>query len=518
MAAGESEELMKEREREREANNGAENGAVGGENTSGEEDEDGDGDQISDAEARLLHSLRSSNLPFYATVWNVAKTRCTNLVAFSKRFYWYEAKGRKRIGRIDMAPLESYFKTLEVSDGKGNKKTERSGKEDAVAAAKAGLQKKSVLVDIVADNGEEWVKVSTVTPSRLLFELAKLGWEAGESDLEFEGEDYRLQHDDCDDGEDMVELVKLAVDMKKAAAMVRVRYKHPRIRFVLPKIVEGRLSEVDRILRDIRKTGAVVECNTGFDDWFENLAAGKQLSRPATLIPLDNVLPSILPNPFPHRTATLNVDCTLLLALVSDVSHVRNIALSPSHHRAIVRQIELEAKEPLVPSELWPAMGDKELVCTIEAKDRMQDIVDTIGTDTEKARAKLLMDDMNGAVDREALISQFQQLSDHEVPTNWKIPIRVVDAHAEIQKGWGNGCLPKQARKVEAKLSDINTSVFLYGWASGLMTVSSNRTVVKQIETLVEEHRNGDDNVAGPNVWVCDTARSLVGKEHQRRY
>lgn len=480
------------------------------------EDEDSyEEDPISDAEARLLHSLRSSNLPFYATVWNVAKTKCRNLVAFSKRFYWHEIKGRgsATFGLEDMAALESHFKSLDVSGDRESKK-KGSGRENAAAGA---VVKKSVLVDIVADNGEEWVKVSTVTPNRLLFELAKLGWEAGDSESESDEDIVRLQHDDDEDDEDMVELVKLAADMKKAAAVIRVRYKHPRIRFVLPKIVEGQLPEVDRVIRDIRKTGVTVECGTRFEDWFD-LATSKQISRPTTPVSLENVLPSILPNQYAHRTDTLNVDCTLLLALVSDVSHVRDIAPSPSLHPAIARQIELETKQPLVPSELWPVMGNKELVCTKEARDRMEDIVDTIGTVTERARTKLLMGKTDGLVDREALISKFQQLSDHRVPEDWKIPIRVVDAHAEIQKGWGSGSLPKLARKVEAKLSDINTSVFLYGWASDLMTVSSNRTVVKQIEILVEENRNGDDDVAGPNVWVCDTARSLVGKEHNKKY
>ena len=36
-------------------------------------------------------------------------------------------------------------------------------------------------MDFVARSGEEWVKVSTVTETRLLFERAKAGWEDGAS-------------------------------------------------------------------------------------------------------------------------------------------------------------------------------------------------------------------------------------------------------------------------------------------------------------------------------------------------
>jgi len=162
-------------------------------------------------------------------------------------------------------------------------------------------------------------------------------------------------------------------------------------------------------------------------------------------------------------------------------------------------------------------MGDKDLVCTEEAANRMREIVDIIGTESEKARKELIMRRVGTDADREILISRFQQLSDHKVPIDWKIPIRVIDAHAEIEKGWECGRLPSLARKVADHLSDLNRSVFLYGWASGLMTISSNQTVTKQIELLVEENRNGDDDATGPPVWVCDTARSLIGKESKRK-
>lgn len=73
------------------------------------------------------------------------------------------------------------------------------------------------------------------------------------------------------------------------------------------------------------------------------------------------------------------------------------------------------------------------------------------------------------------------------------------------------------SRKVATILSDINYSVFMYGWSTGVTTISSNRTVVKQIEATIEDHRNGDEGLEGPLVWVCDTARSLAGKDKDRK-
>lgn len=476
--------------------------------------------ELEEAESRLLHSLRSSNLPFYVAVWRIAKSMCTDLVAFSKRFYWYdETKFQDKSGgdRGDQASemihngkgdysedSEARFHKLEV--------TTDDTTSDSKKVPRLHSQKKSVLVDIVADNGGEWVKVSTVTPNRLLFELAKMGWEtdwdsAPEDDEQ--NENFRLQNDDSDAEHDTIELIKLAGDMKKAAALVRVRYKHPRIRFILPKITEGETPEVDRIIKEIRKTGVMVECGN------HTIEDKTPVQKPDIPGFLKNIPLSLIPKPDSYMTTTLNVDCTLLLALVSDLSHIRNLSQSPSQHRAIRRQIEMEAKKALVSTELWPIMGDRELICTKEASGRMHEIVDIIGTATEKERTKILMGETD--TDRNSLITKFQQLSDHHVPLTWKLPVKVVDSQAQIDHGLSHGHLPRIAHKVLHEISDINKSVFLYGWATGLTTISSNRTVAKQIETIVEENRGSDDEVSGPDVWLCETARSLVGKEHGRR-
>lgn len=479
-----------------------------------EERERGEGDvddgEARETEVRTLHALRSSNLPFYIAVWTVTKRSCRGLMAFGKRFHWEDTK---RIGRNDEVAED--LRGLQVSEGQEREKR---------AAAGAARKKRSVLVDIVADSGEEWVKVSTITESRLLFEMAKKGWEVGwDSGSETEDDDGEggekrtiLQNYDSDDSddEDYIELLKLALDMKKAAREVRVRYRHPRIRFVLPKIVEGKIPEVDKILNEIRRTGVKVECGIKDEDGNIYEATGEADSE-ATL---EKVFARIFPNPFTHFTSTLNVDCTLLLALVSDVSHLTGIQPTPDHHRAIIRQIEMEANEPLVPCEIWPALGNRDLVSSQEAVKRMHDIVDTIGTESEKARTELLMGvGIGKGQNRETLIQRFQELSDHKVPGDWNIPITEVDVHPEIDEACKNGKLPKVSHKVAEEISTLNQSVFLYGWAKGIVTVSSNRTVAKQVEAVVEANRDGDDELVGPDVWLCDTARSLIGKEKNRK-
>ena len=355
-------------------------------------------------------------------------------------------------------------------------------------------------MDIVTQNGEEWVKVSTVTETRLLFEMAKAGWEYGDSSSDTDhADDDSSEVDSEDEG---VTLVKLAEELKRASMAVRVRYRHPKVRFVLPKIREGQTPEIDEIIAEIRKTGATVQCH-----------------------PHDHETPPtfqhLLPNPSSTFTPTLNIDCTILLALVSDLSH-GHIKPEPWFHRAIVRQIEREAHDQLLPSSLWPALGSRALVCTAEAAKRMREIVDLIGTPAEKARTRLLMGDVDErgmTMTRAELVNAFRKLTEYEVPEEWNLPIRVVDKDdlsVNIDEGGRIENLPAVAEKVAERLTAINRSVFMYGWASGRTTISSNRTVAKLIEGVVEEYRESEDD-KGPDVWLCATARSLVGKEKGRR-
>ena len=448
---------------------------------------------------RTIHTLRSSNLPFYTAVWDAAKCS-TGLVTFNKRFYW------------DTPPART---------------SKRSGRP----------KKHCALVDIVAQAGEEWIKVSTVTETRLLFDLAKAGWEGADSSSNSDGEEDGViassthsnrspasnASDDPDDDNGTIEILRLASDLQKASRAMRIRYKHPHIRFVLPKISEGHTPEIDNILSSIRATGATVRCGP----FTPNQLNG---STPSSL---HTIFPRLIPSHHARLTPTLNIDCTILLALVSDLSH-QPTAEEPWFHAAIRRQIDLEAKEQLLPSVLWPAMAGRELVCTEEAAARMREIVTSIGTAEERQRTTLLLGDDSPSP--ETTRANLQPLSHHPIPASFRIPIRIVNAGIDLE------ALDPLKKAVAMQLTAINQSVFLYGWARGFTTVSSNRTVAKVIEGVVEGEiervregvGNGErdgkvkegivgvveeskDELIGPEIWLCETARSLVGKEKGRR-
>ena len=432
---------------------------------------------------KTIHMLKSTNLFFYKAIWEAAKGSQA-LVTFHKRFYCGEQPTRRA------------------------KRSERS---------------KAVLVDIVARDGTEWIKVSTVNEDRLLREIEKARWELAESSDEGSAEDepdadakkassLKLDSSPLQDEYDRMDLVRSTADLIEASRSNRLHYESPRVRLVLPKISVSPPEQLSPLFDRLRAKGVLIDYTTTPTTGIEDLNS--------------HVFPNLLPSPHPLMTSTVNIDCTILLALVSDLSYAEDHPVHPSFNEAIRRQIELEKQDHLLPLSLWPALAGKELVCTAEAEIRMREIVDTIGTPSERIRTDLIMGSrpspaadgqtlMTPAADPSDLRARLQQHSDFPVPDTFRIPIAIKHAPSdeEISSEIEKGILPAIATQVAADLTPINKSVFMFGWVHGCTTASSNRAVVKAMERMIEKHEPG---WKGPEVWLREPARSLIGKEKER--
>lgn len=320
----------------------------------------------------------------------------------------------------------------------------------------------------------------------MIYNLAKAGIYAGSSD-ESASEDAK---DEEPEG-----LFKQAQILVRASRANRVGYRLPKIRIVLTRITKDCHRQIADHIAQIRALGIVVQTA-------DELPAEPLVS---------TVLSQMGVNPFASFSETLNIDCTVLLAFVSDLSHGR-VESADWHHKAISRQIEMETSDQLLPNFVWPACSGRKLICSREAAIRMHEIVNLIGTETEKARTNLLVEvPSTSGLTHEERISEFQKLSSYPIPLNWQLPIQVIDVNLDIVRS----TLPPFAEAAFEVLKSLNQSVFLYGWAMGLTTISSNRTVVKELNIAIEGSCIEDED--GPNIWLCPTARSLVGKEKDRR-
>ena len=321
--------------------------------------------------------------------------------------------------------------------------------------------------------------------------------------------------DSDSDSDDRVELLKIAEDLQRAAKAVRVRYAQPKILFVLTKVQEGSNPAVDAILESIRATGASIHCGP-----FESTNSTNLASPTA---PFE----ALIPSPHPPLTDTLNLDCTILLALASDLSHQPQTP-EPAQYASIQRQIALEAATPLLPTALYPAFVGRELVTAPAAVKRMREIVAQIGTPGEKARAAVLLGESDSVgLSEEERLRDWTRTSMHPAPPGLRLPVRVVDEDVKMEE------LPPVAARVDAEvdLSEVNRGTLWLGWKNGWLTVSSNRVVVKGVERVIgawldelDEKGGGEEEVKvglkglspGPEVWICGVARSLIGKDSGR--
>lgn len=221
---------------------------------------------------KARHYAASSNLLYYEALWAAAK-RSSGLLAFRKYFYWNRQKGQAKNG---------------ISFSKGS-------------AAKG---KTSALVDIVAADGMEWIRVSTTSEKRLLFDLAKMGWQ-NDSDSDEEMDSVAPTNWEDEDDDDQVEIVKSARELARAARANPMRGHSPKVRYVLTRLQSGRLKEVDMILDKMRAVGITVQC------------ANEIPETPSVA----EALPNLLVDRSRTLSETLNIGCTILLALISDISH-----------------------------------------------------------------------------------------------------------------------------------------------------------------------------------------------------
>ena len=342
------------------------------------------------------------------------------------------------------------------------------------------------VADVVAENGRQWLKVSLVNASRIGYELAEQGW----GDCSSSDEEPNFQNERSKEVP-VPSLLRLGKRLQDAASQTLVNYEPPEVRLILPNLRYGQHDLVDKILESLENMGCVLTLSTN-------------------LIPAPAFTPELgsrlMVDPYQDFTKDINLDCTILLAIISDLSY-GPVDIEPWFHDAVRRQCRTEEIANLLPKKLWPALKGKDMECTRDAAERMKEIVRTIGTNSEKARMKILMgwnrENQSSSELREALLAQ----STYPVPQDLILPIKIIEVNPELLVEQ----LPSSAKRLLSELEGVNKSVFFHGWARNITTLTSNRQVSKHIEKVISGCRE-----RGPLVWVCNVARSLVGREKER--
>lgn len=409
-----------------------------------------------------------------AVHWDILK-RCRSLVAMNHNFSGSSSVLRKeQVAKMDANSKEKHLMHKTLKD------------------------QSKVEVHVV-DWGGEWVDVRPLTEDRLLRQMNDCGWGWGDHEP---GD--RVDEDEWAD----VPLAKQFKRLVAAAKLNRHEYRFPRIRVILHNMTRQH-TDVSIFLDQMLHLDESVEVT--IDD-----ASSPFLKAP--LPPADTAIDNLIGNELENLTSTLNLDHTILIDLISDISH---FDLEPQPWQASTTQAQiLEEKRHggLMAPTLYPLLKDRTLVCTREGAEHFHEVLRTVGTDTEKERGRLLVpwDDATRSMTPEAIRARFCSLSVHPPPDDVQLPIQIADREwnsASIEAAVAEGSLPAVALDVARKsnLKGSKLSIYTYGWLTGFVTLTSNKEVRGQIRTWLEANRRSDDDL-GPRIWRVDVTRNLLAK------
>lgn len=502
-----------------------------------------------------MHRIRSSNIGFLAAVWAELK-RSHGIVAVRKQVrYLPDSQPLGPVGskgsqdaRERERKRHSLNRDRQGMGGSMAKVPRRVRGNDGVLRR---ADKEPVTVDVVSEHGSRWVKIVTKSAGWLIMDLAKEGLvdfensdsedgikgNAGGSDQSNNEGGNREQSSSEYTALDELKLCKIARDFLAAARTARVgpTHEHPRVHFYLTKIDRGVSKDVDTVIGYIEQLGITVKTAKELLDCDTKMGRAS-LDDSLSLTPVfEQMIGGLSP---PKYTDTLNIDCTILIALISDISHQdKSSIVIPSHYEGrqagkdIEYQLTTEPNDPLLPNNIYPILCGKRLVCTSKAATHLRNIVHIMGSETETRRSNLFLpigpDDHRKATD---LRRELGRLSIHNIPEELELPIKVVQNEAfDDEPKERNSSLEETIRgrlTAHPRLSPLNQSVFFHGWRSGITTVSLNRVVSEWLDRAIdatlddiegEESWSKDiaaeQNFSGPQVLICGRERSLLGNE-----
>lgn len=323
----------------------------------------------------------------------------------------------------------------------------------------------------------------------MLYDLAKEAVFCGDSDSEDEarGPGYNID-DDLD-----IPLLKQIKELGYAARNHQIRTRPPAVHLVLPRIKEHENVEVGKIINLCRQIpGVKVFCH-------DDLTSTPDLTHETML--------QMYPNPRTSFSSTLNVDTSIVVALTSEFSHTI-VVKQEWFDRQRIAHAEQETKENFLTRQVYPVIDGHELVCVEEAVETYKHIVDTIGTTTERARAKLILGE-DSSKSSEQLVQELQELSIHPVPRSLRLPVRMVKLES------CQDTIPADAQHVLESQLNPGRSVFSYGWAENLTTVTCNGVATKQLALGLERTSESDgrmlDSSIWPSMWAFSSSRPLLG-------
>ncbi|KAI9901254.1 hypothetical protein N3K66_003071 [Trichothecium roseum] len=415
-----------------------------------------------------------------ALIWSVIK-HCQDLRCVFRTF-------------VSMTKDTMNEKLINVASGQDRARMQRTLKEQSK-------------VDVtIVNGGYSWLCIRTIGEARLARQMTDAGWSWGDHKP---GDQV-----DADEWED-IPFVSHVQRLVSASRINRWEYAFPNIILVLTAIdLTTAHTDVKILLDQFRRLDSMVKIEIyGSDSDF--------LKNPP---PLGVAIRNLLADPHAGLTPTLNLDHTILIDLISDITH---LVLEPQEWQAPTTRAQIEEENMheggVMAATLYSLLKGRKLECTQEVAKHFHEVLRTVGTSLERTRGRILVPDPSKPFLPSGLITTheaFNARSFRPVPASVQIPITVrpVEYTMEaITSLADEGTLPPVAVKVcepggvARNFPPAKRSVYVHGWATGNTTLTSNKEISGQMKTWVEAARTNDSE-KGPRIWKVDVTRNLLAK------
>ena len=190
------------------------------------------------------------------------------------------------------------------------------------------------------------------------------------------------------------------------------------------------------------------------------------------------------PNVPPRRIA---LDITTLLSVVADVCNMPPHSIKYDKDTSPQRdQAEWEAHTPILPVTIYPFFETaNELIAPPGVVSKMNKLLKTIGSETEKQRAAILFGTTPSS--NESLVDQYNHLTIHPISPSVPLPIKIVD----VPEDFVSPLSDEDLEKLSVEATEIYNLVISLPQGSEVATANKQLAKMIRLYYFVERNATG---------------------------